>query len=69
MNKAFVREPDDDGHACRPRMHSLGQRRLRTGPLDIHMRPRHSSGQATRSRLGSALFPRMRRSHTSTSLP
>jgi hypothetical protein len=38
MNKAFVREPDDDGRAYCPRCKSLGLPVMR-GPLDTHIRP------------------------------
>jgi hypothetical protein len=38
MNKAFVREPDDDGRAYCPRCQSLGVP-VGAGPLDTHIRP------------------------------
>ena len=38
MNKAFVREPDDDGRAYCPRCGTLG-RPVESGPLDTHIRP------------------------------
>ena len=38
MNKAFVREPDDDGRAYCPRCRSLGQP-VGPGPLDTHVPP------------------------------
>jgi hypothetical protein len=38
MNKAFVREPDDDGRAYCPRCKSLGLP-VTAGPLDTHIRP------------------------------
>ena len=38
MNKAFVREPDDDGRRLCPRCGSLGKAVL-AGPLDQHVRP------------------------------
>jgi Zinc binding domain len=38
MNKAFVREPDDDGRAYCPRCRSLGQP-VGPGPLDTHVWP------------------------------
>jgi hypothetical protein len=37
MNKAFVREPDDDGRAYCPRCRSLGYP-VGSGPLDTHIR-------------------------------
>ncbi|HEY4231992.1 MAG TPA: hypothetical protein VGM76_01070 [Lacipirellulaceae bacterium] len=37
MNKAFVREPEDDGRAYCPRCRSLGQP-VGPGPLDTHVR-------------------------------
>jgi hypothetical protein len=37
MNKAFVREPDDDGRAYCPRCKSLGTP-VGPGPLDTHVR-------------------------------
>jgi hypothetical protein len=37
MNKAFVREPDDDGRAYCPRCRSLGIP-VESGPLDTHIR-------------------------------
>jgi Zinc binding domain len=37
MNKAFVREPDDDGRAFCPRCGALGTP-VDTGPLDAHIR-------------------------------
>jgi CopZ-like zinc binding protein len=37
MNKAFVREPDDDGRAYCPRCKSLGVP-VESGPLDTHIR-------------------------------
>jgi hypothetical protein len=38
MNKAFVREPEDDGRAYCPRCGALG-RPVESGPLDTHIRP------------------------------
>jgi len=38
MNKAFVREPDDDGRAYCPRCGTLGTA-VGAGPLDTHIRP------------------------------
>jgi hypothetical protein len=38
MNKAFVREPDDDGRAYCPRCKTLGVP-VNGGPLDTHIRP------------------------------
>lgn len=38
MNKAFVREPDDDGKAYCPRCGSLGIP-VGVGPLDTHIQP------------------------------
>jgi hypothetical protein len=38
MNKAFVREPDDDGRAYCPRCSTLGIP-VEAGPLDTHVRP------------------------------
>jgi uncharacterized C2H2 Zn-finger protein len=38
MNKAFVREPEDDGRAYCPRCGSLGVP-VESGPLDTHVRP------------------------------
>src|SRR5689334_9857801 len=38
MNKAFIREPDDDGRAYCPRCKTLG-RPVDFGPLDTHIRP------------------------------
>lgn len=38
MNKAFVREPDDDGRGYCPRCGSLGTP-VRTAPLDEHILP------------------------------
>jgi hypothetical protein len=38
MNKAFVREPEDDGRAYCPRCKSLGVP-VESGPLDAHIRP------------------------------
>jgi hypothetical protein len=38
MNKAFVREPEDDGRAYCPRCQSLGIA-VEAGPLDSHIRP------------------------------
>jgi hypothetical protein len=38
MNKAFVREPDDDGRAFCPKCGSLGVP-VMGGPLDTHVRP------------------------------
>lgn len=37
MNKAFVREPDDDGRAYCPRCGSLGTA-VSSGPLETHVR-------------------------------
>ena len=42
MNKAFVREPDDDGRAFCPRCKSLGTP-VERGPLDAHIVPEHRS--------------------------
>lgn len=42
MNKAFVREPDDDGRAYCPRCGSLGIP-VESGPLDTHIRPESRS--------------------------
>ena len=42
MNKAFVREPDDDGRAYCPRCGSLGVP-VESGPLDTHIRPESRS--------------------------
>ncbi|MDZ4657700.1 MAG: hypothetical protein SH868_09005 [Bythopirellula sp.] len=42
MNKAFVREPEDDGRAFCPRCHSLGFE-VGPGPLDAHIRPESRS--------------------------
>jgi hypothetical protein len=42
MNKAFVREPDDDGRAYCPQCKSLG-RLVESGPLDTHIRPESRS--------------------------
>ena len=39
MNKAFVREPEDDGRAYCPRCKSLGVPLETSGPLDRHVRP------------------------------
>jgi hypothetical protein len=39
MNKAFVREPEDDGRAYCPRCRSLGIA-VEAGPLDSHIRPK-----------------------------
>ena len=38
MNKAFMREPEDDGRAYCPRCRSLGVP-VMSGPLDTHIRP------------------------------
>ncbi len=38
MNKAFVREPDDDGRAFCPQCGTLGVP-VNSGPLDTHIRP------------------------------
>jgi Zinc binding domain len=38
MNKAFVREPEDDGRAFCPRCGTLGAP-VHDGPLDTHIRP------------------------------
>jgi hypothetical protein len=38
MNKAFVREPEDDGRAYCPRCKNLGSP-VNSGPLDTHIRP------------------------------
>lgn len=38
MNKAFIREPDDDGRAYCPECKGLG-RPVTSGPLDTHIRP------------------------------
>jgi Zinc binding domain len=42
MNKAFVREPEDDGRAYCPRCGTLG-RPVDRGPLDSHIRPESRS--------------------------
>jgi hypothetical protein len=42
MNKAFVREPEDDGRAYCPRCRSLGLA-VEAGPLDTHIRPEFRS--------------------------
>lgn len=42
MNKAFVREPDDDGRAFCPRCKTLGAP-VNSGPLDTHIRPESRS--------------------------
>jgi Zinc binding domain len=42
MNKAFVREPDDDGRAYCPRCRSLGIE-VTAGPLDTHLQPESRS--------------------------
>ena len=39
MNKAFIREPEDDGRAFCPRCRSLGVP-VESGPLDRHIRPK-----------------------------
>ncbi len=49
MNKAFVREPDDDGRAYCPRCGSLGIP-VESGPLDTHIRP------ASRSKMRDAAW-------------
>jgi len=49
MNKAFVREPDDDGRRHCPRCESLGVP-VQSGPLDRHVRPE------VRSRIGGAAW-------------
>jgi hypothetical protein len=38
MNKAFIREPEDDGRAYCPRCHSLGVP-VESAALDTHIRP------------------------------
>src|SRR5205085_10604990 len=38
MNKAFVREPEDDGRAYCPRCGTLG-RAVERGPLDTYIKP------------------------------
>jgi hypothetical protein len=40
MNKAFIREPEDDGRAYCPRCGNLGLP-VERGPLDTHIRPEH----------------------------
>jgi Zinc binding domain len=45
MNKAFVREPDDDGRAYCPRCSSLGTP-VGPGPLDTHIRPQSRDNQS-----------------------
>jgi hypothetical protein len=42
MNKAFVREPEDDGRAYCPRCGTLGAP-VTSGPLDTHIRPESRS--------------------------
>jgi hypothetical protein len=42
VNKAFVREPEDDGRAYCPRCKSLGLP-VMDGPLDTHIRPEFRS--------------------------
>jgi hypothetical protein len=42
MNKAFVREPEDDGRAFCPRCNTLGVP-VNSGPLDTHIRPESRS--------------------------
>ena len=42
MNKAFVREPDDDGRAFCPKCGTLGVP-VNSGPLDTHIRPESRS--------------------------
>lgn len=49
MNKAFVREPDDDGRGYCPCCGSLGTP-VRTAPLDEHLLPE------SRSRLGASAW-------------
>ncbi|SFI00905.1 hypothetical protein [Planctomicrobium piriforme] len=49
MNKAFVREPDDDGRAFCPRCGALGTP-VTSGPLDQHV------VAAARSRLGASAW-------------
>jgi hypothetical protein len=38
MNKAFIREPEDDGHEFCPRCGSLGVP-VETGPIDANIGP------------------------------
>jgi Zinc binding domain len=45
MNKAFVREPDDDGRAYCPRCKSLGIP-VGPGPLNTHIGPQSPSNQS-----------------------
>jgi hypothetical protein len=45
MNKAFVREPDDDGREYCPRCRSLGIP-VGPGPLDAHIGPQSPSNQS-----------------------
>jgi hypothetical protein len=49
MNKAFVREPEDDGRAYCPRCRSLGQP-VGPGPLDTHIQ------QASRPKMHDAAW-------------
>jgi hypothetical protein len=42
MNKAFVREPDDDGRAYCPRCRSLGIE-VTAGTIDTHLKPESRS--------------------------
>jgi hypothetical protein len=49
MNKAFVREPEDDGRAFCPRCKTLGLP-VEAGPLDTHIRPE------SRGKLGDAAW-------------
>jgi hypothetical protein len=49
MNKAFIREPDDDGRAYCRRCGSLGTP-VGAGPLETHLRP------PARSRIGSSAW-------------
>ena len=58
MNKAFVREPEDDGREYCPRCRSLGVP-VEAGPLDSHIR--------TESRASSATMPGSATSRAATS--
>ena len=49
MNKAFVREPDDDGRSYCPQCKALG-RPVEKGPLDTHIR------QESRAKIGDAAW-------------
>lgn len=55
MNKAFVREPEDDGRAYCPRCRSLGIS-VESGPLDTHIQP--SSRSKMRDSAWFCGFPR-----------